>query len=86
MLDNDGSLQSVVGNQQKQLRDSVKHLERERDSLDDSNKYLDANTMDGLYTDSVLRRDSSKTTFLAWGFFSAAIIGISLYQIKKVRD
>lgn len=86
MLDNDGSLQSVVGNQQKQLRDSVKHLERERDSLDDSRKYLDANTMNGLYTDSVLRRDSSKTGFLAWGFFSAAIIGISLYQIKKVRD
>ena len=86
IINSDNSLGNTVRNQQKQLRNSVDQLERERDNLDDSVKSMDHDTMNGLYNDSILRKKSMHTNYLAWGFLSAAIIGISLYQIKKIRD
>lgn len=86
ILENDANLSASVGNQQQQLRASIAELEKERKGLDDSKNSLDPDTMDGLYNDSVLRKKSMYNNYLAWGFLSAAIIGISLYQIKKLRD
>ena len=54
---------NTVRNQQKQLRNSVDQLEG-RNNLDDSVKSMD-HAMNGLYNDSILRKKSMHTNYLA---------------------